>query len=89
MTFKNATFPTPLYMVWDDDEEVFDGVLVGIADIDTEADRCVLLVDDLMPQTARLKVPYSLIDASAIHLATGVHIFLDADEVEQWKSEQK
>lgn len=80
MTFKEAKLPEKLYLVFDDDAEVYQGWLTDI--VDEGEDQCVLLVDDLMPQTARLKVPCALLNEEEMHLA-GVHLYLDEEKAKQ------
>lgn len=79
MTFKEAKLPEKLYLVFDDDAEVYQGWLIDIVDVDESEDQCVFLVDDLMPQTARLKVPCALLNEEEMHLA-GVHLYLDEEK---------
>ena len=76
-TFKTAELPVAFYMTFDDDDEVYDGELVEITDIDTENDRCVLIADGVMPQRAKLRVPYSALDSDVLDFGTGVKLFLD------------
>ena len=80
MTIKEAKLPVTLHLVFDNDPELYSCELVAIESIDTENDACTLVCEDLMPQTARLKAPYSMLDADAIHFETGVHLFLDENE---------
>lgn len=82
MTFKEAELPERIYLVFDDDAEVYKGWLIDIVDVDESEDQCVFLVDDLMPQTAQLKVPCSLLDEEEMHLA-GVHLYLDEEKAKQ------
>lgn len=83
MTIKEATLPVTLHLVFDNDPELFSCELVAIENIDEAGDICTLVCEDLMPQTCRLKVPYSQLDASALHLGTGLHLLLDeTDAVE-------
>ena len=67
-------------MTFDGDDEIYEGELQEITDIDEATDRCVLLVDGLMPQTARLKVPYSVLDSCMLDFGTGVRLFLSRPE---------
>lgn len=80
MTIKDAALPVTLTLVFDNDPEIYTCELVGVEDIDTNNDTCKLVCEDLMPQTCRLKAPYSSLDADAIHFETGVHLFLDETE---------
>ena len=50
MTFKEAKLPEKLYLVFDDDAEVYQGWLTDI--VDEGEDQCVLLVDDRTAQSA-------------------------------------
>ncbi len=78
MTFKEAKRPKSVYLIFDNDEEIYEGILIEIVDIDKEENQCVLLVDNLMPQTARLRVPYTALEDSVMHMA-GVHLFIDKE----------
>ena len=78
MTFKEAKLPKSVYLIFDNDEEIYEGILIEIVDIDKEENQCVLLVDNLMPQTARLQVPYTALEDSVMHMA-GVHLFIDKE----------
>lgn len=80
MTIKEAKLPVTLHLVFNNDPELYSCELVAIESIDTENDTCKLVCENLMPQTCRLKAPYSSLDADAIHFETGVHLFLDEDE---------
>lgn len=83
MTIKEATLPVTLHLVFDNDPELFSCELVAIENIDTESNTCTLVCEDLMPQTCRLKTPYTSLDASAIHFESGVHLFLDESEAQK------
>ena len=76
-TFKTAALPVMIYIIFDDDNEIYDGELLEITDIDTANDRCVLIVDGVMPYRAKLKVPYSSLDRNLLDFGTGVKLFLD------------
>ena len=76
MTFKTKELPFSFNMTFNGDEEIYHGVLLDITEIDEEKDTCVLIVDDLMPQTAKLQVPYSSLDSDTIEFETGVRMFL-------------
>lgn len=80
MTIKTTTLPAAMTLVFDNDPETYTCQLTAIENIDTENDTCVLVCDDLMPQTCRLKAPYSMLDTSAMHFESGVHLFLDENE---------
>ena len=80
MTIEEANLPVTLHLVFDNDSELYSCELVAIESIDTENDTCKLVCEDLMPQTCRLKAPYSSLDADAIHFETGIHLFLDENE---------
>ena len=80
MTIKEAQLPVALTLVFDNDPETYTCQLIAIENIDTENDTCKLICEDLMPQTCRLKAPYSMLDTSAVHFDTGVHLFLNEDE---------
>lgn len=80
MTIKEAKLPVTLHLVFDNDSEFYTCELVAIENIDTENDTCKLVCEDLMPQTCRLKAPYSMLDTSAVHFESGVHLFLNEDE---------
>ena len=80
MTIKEAKLPVTLHLVFNNDPDLYSGELVAIKNIDTEKDTCTLVCEDIMPQTARFKVPYSSLDADAIHFETGVHLFLNENE---------
>ena len=84
MTIKEATLPVTLNLVFDNDPELYSCELVAIENIDTGGDTCTLVCEDLMPQTCRLKTPYTSLDADAIHFATGIHLFLDETEAEKF-----
>lgn len=83
MTIKEATLPVSLHLVFDNDPELFSCELVAIENIDEANDTCTLICEDLMPQTCRLKAPYTSLDADAIHFATGIHLFLDETEAQK------
>ena len=80
MTFKEATLPVTIYMKFDNDDELYEGVLIGITEQDKTKDSCVLLVDDLMPQTTRLKVRLSQLDGDVMEFRTDVTIYLNNPE---------
>ena len=80
MTIKEAKLPVTLHLVFDNDPELYSCELVAIENIDTENDTCKLVCEDLMPQTCRMKAPYSYLDADAIHFETGIHLFLDEND---------
>ena len=80
MTIKEAKLPVTLNLVFDNDSELYSCELVAIENIDTENNTCTLVCENLMPQTCRLKAPYTSLDADAIHFATGIHLFLDENE---------
>ena len=80
MTIKEAKLPVTLHLVFDNDPELYSCELVAIENIDTENDTCKLVCEDLMPQTCRLTAPYSMLDTSAVHFESGVHLFLDESE---------
>lgn len=80
MTIKEATLPVELSLVFNNDSEVYSCTLVDIVNVDAEADVCTLVCEDLMPQTCRLKAPYSMLDSAALHFESGVHLFLDEAE---------
>lgn len=80
MTIKEAKLPVTLYLVFDNDSEIYPCELVAVESIDTENDTCKFVCNDLMPQTCRLTAPYSMLDTSAVHFETGVHLFLDEKE---------
>lgn len=80
MTIKEAKLPVTLHLVFDNDSELYTCELVAIENIDTENDTCKLVCEDLMPQTCRLKAPYSMLDTSAVHFESGVHLLLNEDE---------
>lgn len=79
MTFKTAKLPCALYLVFDGDEELYEGELVEITNIDEANNRCTLLVDGIMPQRTRLKEPYSALDNEIIKPDTGIKIGLSPD----------
>ena len=83
MTIKEATRPVTLHLVFDNDPELFSCELVAIENIDTENNTCTLVCEDLMPQTCRLKTPYTSLDAEAIHFESGVHLFLDESKAQK------
>lgn len=76
MTFKTAKLPCTLFIMFDGDEERYKCELSGITDIDKANDKCTLLVDGIMPQRARLKVPYSILDSEIINPGTGIRLGL-------------
>jgi hypothetical protein len=82
MTFKEAKLPKSIYLIFDNDEEIYEGILIEIVDINEAEDQCVLLVDNLMPQTAKLEVPYTALNESVMHMA-GVHLFVDKEAAEE------
>ena len=82
MTFKEAKLPKSVYLIFDNDEEIYEGILIEIVDINEAEDQCVLLVDDLMPQTAKLEVPYTALNESVMHMV-GVHLFVDKEAAEE------
>jgi len=77
-TFKTTQLPTELYFIFNDDDEIYDGELLEITDIDEECNSCRLIA--AIPQRARMQLPYSFLDSDAIHLPTGVHFFLNYDD---------
>lgn len=95
MTIKEATLPVTLHLVFDNDSELFSCELVAIENIPSHStdsgqassgqanNTCTLVCEDLMPQTCRLKTPYTSLDASAIHFESGVHLFLDESEAQK------
>ena len=84
MTIKEATLPVSLHLVFDNDPELFSCELVAIENIDEAGDICTLVCENLMPQTCRLKAPLSMLSTSAVHFESGVHLFLDQSEAEQF-----
>lgn len=80
MTIKEAKLPVTLYLVFDNDPEICPCELIAVENIDPENDTCKLVCNDLMPQTCRLKATYSMLDTSAVHFESGVHLFLDETE---------
>lgn len=80
MTIKEAKLPVTLHLVFNNDPDLYSGELVAIKNIDTEKDTCTLVCEDIMPQTCRLTAPYSMLDTSAVHFDSGVHLFLDENE---------
>ena len=80
MTIKEAKLPVTLHLVFDDDSELYSCELAAIENVDTENDTCKLVCENLMPQTCRLTAPYSMLDTSAVHFESGVHLFLDEAE---------
>lgn len=88
MTIKEATLPVTLHLVFDNDPELFSCELVAIENIPSTSsgqanNTCTLVCEDLMPQTCRLKTPYTSLDAEAIHFESGVHLFLDESEAQK------
>lgn len=83
MTIKEAKLPVILHLVFDNDSELYSCELVAVENVDDESDTCNLVCEDLMPQTCRLKVQYSSLNADAIHFETGVHLFLDENEAKK------
>lgn len=77
MTFKEATLPVTIYLKFDNDDEVYDGELIDITEQNETEDSCVLHVDGLMPQTARLKISLSQLDSDVMNFKTGVTIYLN------------
>ena len=77
MTFKEATLPVTIYLKFDNDDEVYDGELIDITEQNETEDSCVLHVDGLMPQTARLKISLSQLDSDVMNFKTGVTISLN------------
>ena len=80
MTIKEAKLPVTLHLVFDNDPELYSCELVAIESIDAEDDTCKLVCENLMPQTCRLTAPLSMLDTSAVHFESGVHLFLDESE---------
>lgn len=86
MTIKEAKLPVTLHLVFDNDPELYSCELVAIENIDPSTssgqanDTCKLVCESLMPQTCRLTAPYSMLDTSAVHFESGVHLFLDESE---------
>lgn len=89
MTIKEAKLPVTLHLVFDNDPELYSCELIAIEGIDTENDTCKLVCEDLMPQVARLKAPYSYLDADAINFESGIHLFLDEDEAQLFAEKQE
>lgn len=79
-TFKTVELPHTIYVTFTHDDEIYDGELIEITDIDEKNDRCVLLTDGLMPQRCRLRVPYSSLDNSILNFGTGATLYLDYPE---------
>ena len=77
MTFKETILPVTIYLKFDNDDEVYDGELIDITEQNETKDSCVLHVDGLMPQTARLKVSLSQLDSDVMNFKTGVTIYLN------------
>ena len=82
MTFKEVELPKKLYLVFDDDAEVYECLLMDIVDVNETDDKCVFIVDGLMPQTTHLTVPCSLLDEEEMHLS-GVHLYLNVEPAKQ------
>lgn len=80
MSFKTKELPYKFYITFDGDEEIYDGVVVDITDIDEEKDSCVLVVEDLMPRTTRLVVPYTSLDQMSVDCGAGARIYIDKPE---------
>ena len=86
MTIKEAKLPVTLHLVFDNDPELYSCELVAIENIDPSTssgqanDACKLVCENLMPQTCRLTVPFSMLDTSSVHFESGVHLFLDENE---------
>ena len=93
MTIKEAKLPVTLHLVFDNDPELYSCELVAIENIDPSTssgqanDTCKLVCEDLMPQTCRLTVPFSMLDTSAVHFESGVHLFLDENEASAFLDE--
>lgn len=83
MTIKDTPLPASLIFVFDGDSELYHGVLTSIENIDQAADSCVLVCEELLPETARMKVTYSLLDASTAYLP-GISLFLDEEEAKAY-----
>lgn len=89
MTFIETTLPATLTLVFKGDDELYTCLLTAIEDVNADADTCVLVCEELLPHTARFTMPYSMLNASAVHLDTGIHLFLSSDEAEAYVQEQK
>lgn len=88
MTIKEAKLPVTLHLVFDNDSELYSCELVAIENIPSTSsgqanNTCKLVCEDLMPQTCRLTAPYSMLDTSAVHFESGVHLFLDESEAQK------
>lgn len=79
-TFKTVELPHTIYVTFTHDDEIYDGELVEIVDIDEKNDKCTLLADGLMPQRCRLRVPYSSLDNSILDFGTDMKLYLDYPE---------
>ena len=88
MTFRTVELPADVFVVFDDECATYDAELVDITDIDKAEDKCVLHVNNLTPETAKLKVPYSKTDSDEIHMPTGVNLFLSRDNAVQLMGDQ-
>lgn len=88
-TIKETTLPATLFLVFDDDPETYSCLLTAIDCINTDADTCVLVVDELTSQTTRLRAPYSMLDTRIVHFETGVHLFLDAADAASFAAKFK
>lgn len=74
MTFKTAELPIKFYLKFDGDDETYDAEIIEITEIDETSDTCLLLVSGIMPQVARIQIPYSDLDSS---VDTGVMLSLE------------
>ena len=81
MTFKEVELPKVIHLIFDNDDEMYPGILIEIKDINEAEDNCVLRVD-IVSEIVNLKVPYTALNESAMHMA-GVHLFVDKEAAEE------
>ena len=82
MTFIETTLPATLTLVFKGDDELYTCQLTAIEDVNADADTCVLVCEELLPHTARFTMPYSMLNSSAGHLDTCIHLFLSSCKAE-------
>lgn len=79
-TFKTIELPHTIYVTFSNDDEIYDGELIEIIDVDENNDKCILLADGLTPQRCRLRVPYSSLENSILDFGTGMKLYLEYPE---------
>jgi hypothetical protein len=82
MTFATAELPLKFYVRFDNDDEIYEGCLNEITNIDEEKDQCTFVVTDLMPEKSQLTIPYSQIDQKTIHFETGIHLYIHQEDAQ-------